>query len=121
MERMTTEVAQINEEKARMEEEGKRSADEVREKIAKEQAEMKVLDDEIQDKGGRVKKLEEERKRQQGGDSEDGKELDRIDNERARQWEVKLSNLNARYAALVNLHAQVGTQTTYWRFQIEGY
>ncbi|PKX93867.1 Fibronectin type III domain protein [Aspergillus novofumigatus IBT 16806] len=97
MERMTTEVAQINEEKARMEEEGKRSADEVREKIAKEQAEMKVLDEEIQDKGGR-------------GDSEDGKELDRIDNERARQWEVKLSNLNARYAALVNLHAQAQQQ-----------
>ncbi|GFF41809.1 hypothetical protein IFM61606_02591 [Aspergillus udagawae] len=110
MERMTAEVAQINDEKARMEEEGKTSADEVREKIAKEQAEMKVLDDEIQDKGGRVKKLEEERKRQQGGDSEDGKELDRIDNERARQWEVKLSNLNARYAALVNLHAQAQQQ-----------
>ncbi|EAW07373.1 Fibronectin type III domain protein [Aspergillus clavatus NRRL 1] len=112
MVRMTAEVTQINEEKAQVEDEGKRSADEIREKIAKEQAEMKVLDDEIQDKGGRVKKLEEERKRQQGGDSEDGRELDRIDNERARQWEIKLNNLNARYASMVNLHAQVSALIT---------
>lgn len=105
--RMTVDAAQAREEKARIEEDGKKRADEVREKIAKEQAEMKVIDDEIQDKGGRVKKLEEERQGHQGPDSEDGKELDRIDNERARQWEIKLSNLHARYATLVNIHAQV--------------
>ena len=68
---------------------------------------MKIIDDEIQDKGSRLKKLEEERKGQQGGDSEDGRELDRIDNERARQWEIRLSNLHTRYVTLVNLHAQV--------------
>ncbi|RMZ40117.1 hypothetical protein AFCA_003461 [Aspergillus flavus] len=108
--RMTADAAQAREEKARIEEDGKKRADEVREKIAKEQAEMKVIDDEIQDKGGRVKKLEEERQGHQGPDSEDGKELDRIDNERARQWEIKLSNLHARYATLVNIHAQAQQQ-----------
>ncbi|KAE8379933.1 hypothetical protein BDV26DRAFT_151154 [Aspergillus bertholletiae] len=100
----------VQKEKARLEEDGKNRADEVREKIAKEQAEMRVIDDEIQDKGGRVKKLEEERKGHQGPDNEDGKELDRIDNERARQWEIKLSNLHARYATLVNIHAQAQQQ-----------
>ena len=108
MERMIADTAHAKEEKTRVEEDGKKRADEVREKVSKEQSEMKGIDDEIQDKGGRVKKLEEERQKQQGGDSEDGKELDRIDNERARQWEIKLSSLHGRYVALVNLHTQVG-------------
>lgn len=108
--RMTTDATQIKEDKARLEEDGKTRADEIRNKIAKEQAEMKVIDDEIQDKGGRIKKLEEERQGLQGGDSEDGKELDRIDNERARQWESKLNSLHARYTTLVNIHAQAQQQ-----------
>lgn len=108
IERMIGNATQAKEEKGRLEEDQKKRADEIREKIAKEQSEMKGIDDEIQDKGGRVKKLEEERKRHQGGDSEDGRELDQIDHERARQWELKLGSLHARYATLVNLHAQVG-------------
>lgn len=108
--RMAADAAQTKEDKARLEGDGRTRADEVRKKIAKEQAEMKTIDDEIQDKGGRIKKLEEERKGLQGGDSEDGKELDRIDNERARQWELKLNNLHARYATLVNIHAQAQQQ-----------
>lgn len=108
--RMNADAAQAREDKARIEEEGTVRADEVRAKIAKEQAEMKTIDDEIQDKGGRVKKLEEERMGLQEGDSEDGKELDRIDNERARQWEHKLSTLHTRYATLVNLHTQAQQQ-----------
>ncbi|KAF7586274.1 hypothetical protein BBP40_009170 [Aspergillus hancockii] len=110
MTRMAADAAQAREEKTGLEVDGKKRADEIRQKIAKEQAEMKIIDDEIQDKGGRVKKLEEERKNHQGPDSEDGKELDRIDNERARQWEIKLSNLHARYATLVNIHAQAQQQ-----------
>ncbi|RAK76765.1 Fibronectin type III domain protein [Aspergillus fijiensis CBS 313.89] len=110
VESMAREAAESREEKARVEEEAKQRADEIREKIGKEQSEMKVIDDEIQDKGGRVKKLEDERKTHQEADSEDGKELDRIDNERARQWDVKLSNLHARYATLVSLHAQAQQQ-----------
>jgi hypothetical protein len=107
---MNSDAEQAKDDKTKIEEEGAERADEVRAKIAKEQSEMKTLDDEIQDKGGRVKKLEEERMGLQEGDSEDGKELDRIDNERARQWEHKLGNLNARYATLVNLHAQAQQQ-----------
>lgn len=108
--RMANDVAQTKEDKARLEEDTESRAEEVRKKIAKEQSEMKIIDDEIQDKGGRIKKLEDERKGLQGGESEDGKELDRIDNERARQWEMKLNTLHARYATLVNLHAQAQQQ-----------
>ncbi|KAJ6145340.1 hypothetical protein N7470_009235 [Penicillium chermesinum] len=108
--RMTSDVAQAKDEKTRLEEDGKAKAEEIREKIAKEQAEMKVIDDEIQDKGGRIKKLEEERQGAPDGDNEDGKELDRIDNERARQWEFKLHSLQTRYATLVNLHTQAQQQ-----------
>ncbi|KAJ6054385.1 uncharacterized protein N7446_010397 [Penicillium canescens] len=108
--RMENDATQAKEDKARIEEETAARAEEVRKKIAKEQGEMKTIDDEIQDKGGRVKKLEEERMGLQEGDSEDGKELDRIDNERARQWEHKLGNLHARYTTLVNLHAQAQQQ-----------
>jgi len=108
--RMTEDATQVKEEKARLEEDSKARADETREKILKEQTDMKTIDDEIQDKGGKIKKLEEERQGVQGGDSEDGKELDRIDNERARQWEIKLGNLHARYATLVNIHAQAQQQ-----------
>ncbi|PYH99419.1 hypothetical protein BO71DRAFT_394299 [Aspergillus ellipticus CBS 707.79] len=110
IENFTSEAAESKEEKARVEEEGKANGDEVREKISKEHAEMKIIDDEIQDKGGRIKKLEEERKDHQEADTEDGRELDQIDNERARQWEIKLGNLHARYATLVNLHAQAQQQ-----------
>ncbi|KAJ5089369.1 hypothetical protein N7532_008053 [Penicillium argentinense] len=108
--RMTSDAAQIKEEQTRLEEDGQTRADEIRKKIAEEQADMKTIDDDIQDKGGKIKKLEDERQGLQGGDTEDGKELDRIDNERARQWEVKLANLHARYATLVNIHAQAQQQ-----------
>ncbi|KAL4751112.1 hypothetical protein BDW72DRAFT_174421 [Aspergillus terricola var. indicus] len=110
MPQIAADTAQARQEKERLEEEGKKRADEVREKIAKEQAEMRAIDEDIQDKGGRVKKLEDERKGYTDEDGEDGNELDRIDNERARQWEIKLSHLQARYATLVNLHTQAQQQ-----------
>ncbi|KAJ5901748.1 hypothetical protein N7495_002276 [Penicillium taxi] len=108
--RMNGDIEHVKDEKTRLEEEGQTREDEVRQKIAKEQTEMKSIDDEIQDKGRRIKKLEEERQGLQGSDIEDGKELDRIDNERARQWELKLTSLHTRYATLVNIHAQAQQQ-----------
>lgn len=111
--KMMADAKHAKEEKARLEEQKRKRAEEIREKIAKEQSEMKGIDDDIQDKGGRVKKLEEERLGHQGGDTEDGKELDRIDNERARHWEMKLGHLQAQYATLVNLHAQVSGKSSW--------
>lgn len=100
----------VEEEKLKVEEDSAKQVNEVREKIAAEQTKMKDIDDEIQEKGGRIKKLEDERQRVDGGDNEDGKELDRIDIEKARQWENRLNNLNARYTTLFNLHVQAQQQ-----------
>ena len=109
--RLNKNIEQAKADQARVQEEAQKRKDHIREKIAKEHVEMKSIDDEIQDKGGRIKKLEEERKKLQGGDSEDGNnELDRIDNERARQWDARLGSLQTRYASLVSLHAQVQHQ-----------
>lgn len=107
---MSKDIGRIKEEKARVEDEAAKQASELRSKISAEQAEMKCIDEDIQEKGGRIKKLEDERQRLQGADSEEGKELDRIDTEKARQWEARLSSLHARYAALVNLHTQAQQQ-----------
>ncbi|EED22244.1 Fibronectin type III domain protein [Talaromyces stipitatus ATCC 10500] len=115
--RWQEQIAQINkdlarakEEKEKIEQDAAKQANEVREKIASEQTIMKDIDDEIQEKGGRIKKLEDERQRLEGGDNEDGKELDRIDIEKARQWENRLNHLHTRYATLVNLHVQAQQQ-----------
>ncbi|CEN62872.1 Putative Fibronectin type III domain protein [Aspergillus calidoustus] len=99
---LCTEATRVREEKLRLEEEGRKEAEELSEKLAKEQAEIKILEGEIQDKGGRVKKLEDDRK-DPDADGDDGKELDRIDNERARQWEIKFNSLQAQYAHLVGI------------------
>lgn len=107
---MDKDITRAKEEKSRVEEEAAKQVNETRAKIANEQAEIKGIDDEIQDKGGRIKRLEEERKRLQGGDGEDGKELDYLDIERARQWEIKFNSLNVRYVTLSNLHAQAQQQ-----------
>ncbi|KAE8555059.1 hypothetical protein EYB25_003607 [Talaromyces marneffei] len=117
MVRWQEQIAQINkdlaraqEEKEKIEQDATKQANEMREKIAAEQTIMKDIDDEIQEKGGRIKKLEDERQRLEGGDNEDGKELDRIDIEKARQWENRLNHLHTRYATLVNLHVQAQQQ-----------
>ncbi|QKX61872.1 uncharacterized protein TRUGW13939_09028 [Talaromyces rugulosus] len=104
------EVARAGEDKNRVEQDATKQANEIREKIASEQAKMKGIDDEIQEKGGRIKKLEDERQGIDGSDNEDGRELDRIDIEKARQWETRLNHLHARYATLVNLHTQAQQQ-----------
>lgn len=105
---MQEEKTKIKQEKARIEEETAKRMEECRGKIAEEQAEMKVLDDDIKAKGSRIKQMEDERRRLQGGDDEEERELDRLEKERERLWEVKLANLRAQYASLISVHAQVG-------------
>lgn len=102
------EQSRIKKEKTRVEEEAAKRMDECRDKIADEQGEMKVLDEDIKLKGSRIKHMEDERRRLQGGDDEEEREFDRLDKERERLWEVKLANLRAQYASLISVHAQVG-------------
>lgn len=104
---MIDEASRAREEKARVEEEAAKQVTEYRAKIADEQSEMKTIDEDIKINGSQIKKLEEERRRLEGDDNEGGKELDRIEKERDRQWEVKLAGLRAQYASLMGLHSQV--------------
>lgn len=110
MREMQEEVAKINGEKTRVEEKATKRMDEYRGKISDEQTEMKNLDEDIQVKGSRLKQLEDERRRIQGGDNEEEKEFDRLERERDRLWEIKLTNLRAQYASLISVHAQAQQQ-----------
>lgn len=80
---------------------------EIRAKISREQSEMKSLDDEIKAKKSRIKQMEEERRRLEGDDGDDNHELDRLERERDRYWEIKLGNLRAQYSTLISAHIQV--------------
>lgn len=97
----------LQNEKAQLEEESAKRVEEHRSKISHEQSEMKRLEDDIKGKGSRIKVLEEERRRLEGGDNEETKELDRLERERDRRWEVKMANLRAQYTSLINVHTQV--------------
>ncbi|KAL1953338.1 hypothetical protein VTO42DRAFT_2992 [Malbranchea cinnamomea] len=104
------EQSKVRKEKARIEEDAAKRMDECRAKIANEQAEMKALDEDIKVKGSRIKQMEDERRRLEGGDNEEERELDRLEKERERLWEVKLANLRAQYASLISVHAQAQQQ-----------
>ncbi|KAL2365320.1 hypothetical protein RJZ56_001700 [Blastomyces dermatitidis] len=103
-------ISRAKEEKAQIESEAANQVNEYRNKITSEQAEMKSLDEDIKVKGSRIKEMEEERRRLEGDDTDDGKELDRLEKERDHAWEVKLGNLRAQYASLINTHSQAQQQ-----------
>lgn len=101
------EMENVHEEKAQIEEGTAKRVEEYRNKISGEQTGMKQLDDDIKVTGSRIKVLEQERRRIEGGDNDEVKELDRLDKERERHWEVKMANLRAQYTSLINVHTQV--------------
>ncbi|EAS32218.3 fibronectin type III domain-containing protein [Coccidioides immitis RS] len=100
----------LQNEKAQIEDESEKRIAEYRTKISQEQVEMKSLEDDIKVKGSRIKMLEEERRLLEGGDNEETQELDRLERERDRRWEVKMANLRAQYTSLINVHTQAQQQ-----------
>ncbi|PGH35345.1 hypothetical protein GX50_01809 [[Emmonsia] crescens] len=100
-------ISRAKEEKAQIESEASKQVNEYRSKITYEQAEMKTLDEDIKVKGSRIKDMEEERRRLEGDDTDDGRELDRLEKEKDHAWEVKLGALRTQYASLINAHSQV--------------
>ncbi|WEW54804.1 hypothetical protein PRK78_000229 [Emydomyces testavorans] len=103
-------VERLQSEKAQFQEKSAKGLAEYRNKISEEQAEMKTLEEDIKVKGSCIKKLEEERRRLGGEDNEETKELDRLERERDRRWEVKMANLRAQYTCLINVHTQAQQQ-----------
>lgn len=104
---MDEERSRCEEVKASIEAEAANQIEQLKEKIFNEQTEMKALEEDIKDKGSRIKKMEEERRRLEGDDTEDARELDRLERERAQFWEMKMSNLRTQYTSLLNVHSQV--------------
>ncbi|KAK2784923.1 hypothetical protein FQN53_008109 [Emmonsiellopsis sp. PD_33] len=103
-------ISRAKDEKAQIESEAAKQVNQYREKIADEQAEMKTLDEDIKIKGSRIKDMEEERRRLEGDDTDDGRELDRLEKEKEHFWEVKMGNLRAQYASLISVHNQAQQQ-----------
>ncbi|OAX85428.1 hypothetical protein ACJ72_00199 [Emergomyces africanus] len=99
-------ISRAKEEKAQIELEASKQVNEYRSKITCEQAEMKTLDEDIKVKGSRIKDMEEERRRLEGDDTDDGRELDRLEKEKDQAWEVRLGALRSQYASLINAHSQ---------------
>ncbi|EGC44266.1 fibronectin type III domain-containing protein [Histoplasma capsulatum var. duboisii H88] len=99
-------ISRTKEEKKQIEAEASKRVNEYRNKIMREQAEMKTLDEDIRVKGSRIKDMEEERLRLEVDDVDDGKELDRLEKEKDHAWEIKLGALRTQYASLINAHSQ---------------
>ncbi|KAI1989179.1 hypothetical protein LOZ53_003678 [Ophidiomyces ophidiicola] len=107
---MRSAAERLQGEKAEIEKQSAKRLAEYRSKIRDEQTGMKALEEDIKVKGGRIKLLEEERRRLEGGDNEETKELDRLERERDCRWEIKMANLRAQYTSLINVHTQAQQQ-----------
>ncbi|KAI5298300.1 hypothetical protein KEM56_004163, partial [Ascosphaera pollenicola] len=108
--RMEQELQHLKEERERIENKTETRISELRKKITEEQTGMKSLDDEIKTKGGRIKKMEEERRRLEGDDSEENREFDQLERERDSMWEKKLANLLSHYTSLLAVFTQAQAQ-----------
>ncbi|KZZ98059.1 fibronectin type III domain-containing protein [Ascosphaera apis ARSEF 7405] len=108
--RMEEELQHLKEERERIENKTESRISELRKKITEEQAGMKSLDEEIKTKGGKIKKMEEERRRLEGDDSEENKEFDQLERERDSMWEKKLANLRSHYTSLIAVFTQAQAQ-----------
>lgn len=104
------ELANLQKEKTRIGEESTTKLEEYRRKITEEQGEMKQIDEDIKVTGSRIKALEEERRRPEGEDNEEGRELERVEREPEHFWDGKMAGLRSQYASLMNVHTQVGDE-----------
>ncbi|KAK2743777.1 hypothetical protein FQN57_004714 [Myotisia sp. PD_48] len=104
------ECSVVQAENTRLDEQAAKRIEKFRLKITSEQLEMKKIDEEIKIKGSRIKVLEEERRRLEGGDNEEAQELDRLEKERERFWDIKIANLRAQYTSLLSVHSQAQQQ-----------
>ncbi|EGD91178.1 hypothetical protein H112_00976 [Trichophyton rubrum D6] len=104
------ELDNLQKEKARIDEESTTKLEEYRRKITEEQGEMKQIDEDIKVTGSRIKALEEERRRPEGEDNEEGRELERVEREPEHFWDGKMAGLRSQYASLINVHTQAQPQ-----------
>jgi chromosome segregation ATPase len=109
IEEMRNERSRLQSEAVENEEKTAEKVQECRDQISELQAETKAIEEENRVKAAELKVLEEERKSLlSGADSEETKELDRLEMQKDKEWEIKFQSLQARGSALVAQFHQVG-------------
>jgi hypothetical protein len=100
---MSDEMNGIETQKAALKKRTASSVAELRQNVEDEQKEVKGIEEDNREKVAQIKALEEERKRlNEDEETDESREVDRLEWEKDRQWQETLYNLNASYASLAN-------------------
>lgn len=116
---MKEEMTGIETQKAAIERRTQTELREIRKKIAEEQKEVAMLEEDNKEKAMHIKSLEEERKEMNVEDETDEtREADRLDRERDLRWRARFDGLQHAYARLWNDLQLANQQVNYTREQI---
>lgn len=116
---MREEMAGIETQKAAIERRTQSELREIRQKIEEEQKEVAMLEEDNKEKALQIKALEEERKQLNVEDETDEtREVERLDRERDLRWRARFDGLQQTYARLWNDLQLANQQVIYTREQI---
>ncbi|KAI1610167.1 hypothetical protein EDD36DRAFT_317369 [Exophiala viscosa] len=117
---MKKEVAGIETQKAAVESRGQSDLTEIRKKIEEEQKEVAMLEEDNKEKALQIKAMEEERQQVEVEDETDEtREVDRLDRERDMRWRVKFDGLQQHYSRLWEELNQVTQQANITEQQVK--
>ncbi|EXJ55094.1 hypothetical protein A1O7_08019 [Cladophialophora yegresii CBS 114405] len=117
---MKEEIAGIEKQKAAIERRTQAEIRELRRKIEEEQKEVAILEDDNKDKALQIKALEDERQLQNTDEeTEETREVDRLDRERDERWRARFNQMQQTYANLWAELQFVNQQVMYTRDQIK--
>ena len=97
---MRREREEMEKEKAQMLEKKERDVTEYRKTIEECQAAIKIMEEDIREKGFKIKALERERKKSDDGQNEEEQELERTEREKEQAHEARIQEYQAQYAVL---------------------
>jgi hypothetical protein len=104
---MEEEISFVEKQQAAIEERTASEIRNLRKKIEDEQREVRLLDEENQEKALQIKALEEERTRlNEDEETEESREADRVDRERDLLWQERQHNLGITYSNICHAHNQ---------------
>jgi hypothetical protein len=107
---MVNEIHGIEMQKAAIEKRTASSVAELQQNVEEEQREIKSLEEDNKEKMAQIKALEEERMRlNEDEETDESREVDRLEWENDRQWQERLYTLNTTYTSLANAvsHAKI--------------
>lgn len=113
IQQMKDEIARIEKKKAQAQDDAARRVSDIDNKILEQQLENKTVEENLRVNGLKIKELEEERQKLVGGDdSEEVLEAERLEQEKDKEWELKMNSLRARYASMMGTFNQVRPHIT---------